>query len=103
MRVAVVGATGQVGAVMRSVLDERGFPVDALRLFASSRSAGRLLSFRGTDITVEDAEAADPGGVDIALFSCGAAASRSLAPRFASAGAIVIDNSSAWRMDPEVP
>jgi aspartate-semialdehyde dehydrogenase len=103
MRVAVVGATGQVGEVMRSVLDERGFPVDALRLFASSRSAGRLLPFRATDLTVEDAETADPSGVDIALFSCGAAASRALAPRFASAGAIVIDNSSAWRMDPEVP
>ena len=103
MRVAVVGATGQVGEVMRSVLDERGFPVDALRLLASSRSAGRLLPFRGGDITVEDAETADPSGVDIALFSIGSAASRALAPRFASAGAIVVDNSSAWRMDPEVP
>jgi len=103
MRVAVVGATGQVGEVMRSVLDERGFPVDALRLLASSRSAGRLLPFRGGDVTVEDAETADPSGVDIALFSIGSAASRALAPRFASAGAIVVDNSSAWRMDPEVP
>ncbi|HEY7917157.1 MAG TPA: aspartate-semialdehyde dehydrogenase [Acidimicrobiales bacterium] len=103
MQVAVIGATGQVGGVMRSVLDERGFPVDGLRLLATSRSAGRLLSFRGADITVEDAESADPSGVDIALFSGGAAASRALAPRFASAGAIVIDNSSAWRMDPEVP
>jgi len=103
MRVAVVGATGQVGEVMRSVLHERGFPVDDLRLLASSRSAGRLLPFRGSDITVEDAETADPSGVDIALFSIGSAASRALAPRFASAGAIVVDNSSAWRMDPEVP
>ena len=103
MRVAVVGATGQVGTVMRSVLDERGFPVDGLRLLASSRSAGRLLSFRGSDIVVEDSETADPGGVDIALFSVGSEASRVLAPRFASAGAVVVDNSSAWRMDPEVP
>jgi len=103
MRVAVIGATGQVGGVMRSMLDERGFPVDSLRLLATSRSAGRLLPFRGADITVEDSESADPSGVDIALFSGGAAASRALAPRFASAGAVVIDNSSAWRMDPEVP
>jgi len=103
MRVAVVGATGQVGTVMRSVLDERGFPVDELRLWASSRSAGRLLAFRGSDITVEDSETADAGGVDIALFSVGSEASRVLAPRFASAGAVVIDNSSAWRMDREVP
>jgi aspartate-semialdehyde dehydrogenase len=100
---AVVGATGQVGTVMRSVLDERGFPLDQLSLFASSRSAGRRLTFRGDDLIVEDAATADPGGVDIALFSSGAAASRGLAPRFAAAGAIVIDNSSAWRMDPRVP
>jgi aspartate-semialdehyde dehydrogenase len=103
MRVAVVGATGQVGTVMRGILDERRFPLDDLRLFATSRSAGRRLVFQGTDVVVEDAATADPGGVDIALFSGGAVASLELAPRFARAGAIVIDNSSAWRMDPEVP
>ncbi len=103
MRMAVVGATGQVGTVMRAVLVERDFPLDDLRLLASSRSAGRRLAFRGRELTVEDAATADPGGVDVALFSSGAAASRELAPRFASAGAIVIDNSSAWRMDPMVP
>ncbi len=88
---------------MRAILDERDFPVDELRLFASSRSAGRTLGFRGEEIVVEDAAQADPSGIDIALFSSGATASRELAPRFAAAGAIVIDNSSAWRMDPEVP
>jgi aspartate-semialdehyde dehydrogenase len=103
MRVAVVGATGQVGSVMLAVLEERGFPLDDLRVLASSRSAGRRLSFQGRDLTVEDADTAAPDGVDLALFSCGATASRELAPRFAAAGAIVIDNSSAWRMDPEVP
>lgn len=103
MRVAVVGATGQVGSVMRSILDERGFPLDDLRLFASSRSAGRRLGFRGEDLPVEDAATADVSGIDLALFSIGAAASRELAPRFTAAGAIVIDNSSAWRMDPDVP
>jgi aspartate-semialdehyde dehydrogenase len=103
MRVAVVGATGQVGAVMRSVLVERGFPIDELRLFASARSAGRLLPFGHTEVVVEDAATADPAGLDIALFSSGATASRALAPRFVEAGAVVIDNSSAWRMDPDVP
>src|SRR5580704_15302923 len=104
MRVAVVGATGQVGTVMRSILEARSFPVDDLRLFASSRSAGRRLPFRGDQVVVEDAAAvADLSGIDIALFSSGATASRELAPRFASAGAVVIDNSSAWRMDPDVP
>ena len=88
---------------MRSVLDERDFPLDHLRLFASSRSAGRRLAFRGRDLIVEDAATADPAGVDIALFSSGATAARELAPKFAAAGAVVIDNSSAWRMDPEVP
>ena len=88
---------------MRSVLVERGFPVDQIRLFASPRSAGRLLPFRDAEVVVEDAATADPSGVDIALFSSGAAASRALAPRFVAAGAVVIDNSSAWRMDPEVP
>jgi aspartate-semialdehyde dehydrogenase len=103
MRVGVVGATGQVGSTMRAVLAERGFPIDELRLFASARSAGRLLSFGDAELTVEDAATADPTGLDIALFSCGASSSRELAPRFADAGVIVIDNSSAWRMDPDVP
>ncbi|HUD18702.1 MAG TPA: aspartate-semialdehyde dehydrogenase [Acidimicrobiales bacterium] len=103
MRVAVLGATGQVGTVMRAILEEREFPVDDLRLFATSRSAGRRIAFRGGEVVVEDAATADVAGVDIALFSGGAAASRELAPRFVAGGAIVIDNSSAWRMDPEVP
>jgi aspartate-semialdehyde dehydrogenase len=103
MRVGVVGATGQVGEVMRAILLERAFPFDELRFFASARSAGSMVSFGGSDIVVEDAATADPAGLDIALFSAGATASRELAPRFASAGATVIDNSSAWRMDPEVP
>ncbi len=103
MRVAVVGATGQVGTVMRTMLVERGFPLDELRLFASSRSAGRSLPFGDAELEVEDATTADVAGLDLALFSSGAAASRELAPRFAAAGVIVIDNSSAWRMDPEVP
>ncbi len=89
--------------VMRTLLAERAFPVDELRLFASPRSAGRRLDFAGCDIVVEDAAAADLSGIDIALFSVGAAASRQLAPRFVDAGAVVVDNSSAWRMDPEVP
>ena len=103
MKVGVFGATGQVGAVMRSILAERNFPLEDLRLFASARSAGRTLRFEGRDIVVEDAAAADFTGIDIALFSCGATTSLDLAPRVAAAGAIVIDNSSAWRMDPEVP
>jgi aspartate-semialdehyde dehydrogenase len=88
---------------MRSILEERRFPIDELRLFASARSAGRRLPFRGDQVVVEDAATADPAGIDIALFSSGATASRELAPKFAAAGAIVIDNSSAWRMDPAVP
>ena len=102
-RVAVVGATGQVGAVMRTLLVERAFPVDEVRFFASARSAGTVLAFRDAEVVVEDAATADPSGIDIALFSAGATASRQLAPRFAAAGAVVVDNSSAWRMDPEVP
>src|SRR5215208_1422517 len=101
--VGVVGATGQVGGVMRSVLEERDFPVGEIRYFASARSAGRTLPWRGYDVAVEDADTADYAGIDIALFSAGASASRELAPRVAAAGATVIDNSSAWRMDPEVP
>ena len=103
VRVGVVGATGQVGGVMRSVLEERNFPVGEIRYFASARSAGRTLPWRGHDVAVEDADTADYAGIDIALFSAGASASRELAPRVAAAGATVIDNSSAWRMDPEVP
>src|SRR5665213_1437499 len=102
-RVGVVGATGQVGAMMRRVLAERGFPLSELRFFASARSAGTKLPWAGVDITVDDADLADPSGLDIALFSAGAATSRLLAPKFAAAGVMVIDNSSAWRMDPEVP
>ena len=101
--VAVVGATGQVGAVMRRLLEERDFPADRIRYFASSRSAGTTLPWKGTDVVVEDVAGADLSGIDIALFSAGGSTSREHAPHFAAAGAIVIDNSSAWRMDPEVP
>ena len=101
--VAVVGATGQVGAVMRRLLEERDFPVDRIRYFASSRSAGTTLPWKGTDVVVEDVAGADFSGIDIALFSAGGSTSKEHAPHFAAAGAIVIDNSSAWRMDPEVP
>jgi len=103
MRVGVVGATGQVGSVMRTLLAERNFPISELRFFASARSAGTTLPWAGGEITVEDASLADPSGLDIALFSAGATSSRELAPKFAAAGVIVIDNSSAFRMDPEVP
>lgn len=103
MNVAVVGATGQVGGVMRRLLAERNFPVDEIRFLASARSAGRTLEWEGREVTIEDAETADYRGVDLALFSAGATSSRALAPRVAEAGAIVIDNSSAWRNDPEVP
>jgi aspartate-semialdehyde dehydrogenase len=103
MRVGIVGATGQVGSVMRRLLEERNFPVDQIRYFASARSAGTALPWRGTDVEVEDAATADPSGLDIALFSAGATSSRVLAPTFAAAGVVVIDNSSAWRMDPDVP
>ncbi len=103
MRVAVFGATGQVGALMRQLLDERGFPVDSIRFFASERSAGSTLSWRGETIVVEDAGRADFEGIDVAFFSCGRVASRELAPKVAAVGAVVIDNSAAWRMDPDVP
>jgi aspartate-semialdehyde dehydrogenase len=102
-RVGVVGATGQVGAVMLQLLHERGFPLSELRLFASARSAGSTLRFGDREITVEDAATASVDGLDIALFSAGGGTSKALAPRFAAAGATVIDNSSAWRMDPDVP
>ncbi|MGW1194235.1 aspartate-semialdehyde dehydrogenase [Streptomyces sp. NPDC002536] len=103
MRIGIVGATGQVGTVMRKILAERKFPVSELRLFASARSAGSTLSWQGTEITVEDATAADYSDLDIVLFSAGGATSRALAEKVASQGAVVIDNSSAWRRDPDVP
>jgi aspartate-semialdehyde dehydrogenase len=103
MKVGVVGATGQVGGVMRRILAERSFPVDEIRFFASARSAGTMLSWEGVDVRVEDAASADPSGLDIALFSAGKTSSLEFAPKFAAAGATVIDNSSAWRMDPDVP
>ena len=103
MRIGIFGATGQVGAVMRTLLVERNFPVDEIRYFASSRSAGTTLEWQGTDVVVEDSALADFSGLDIALFSAGKTSSLELAPKVAAAGAIVIDNSSAWRMDPAVP
>jgi aspartate-semialdehyde dehydrogenase len=106
VNIGVVGATGQVGQVMRKLLEERDFPAFAsadVRFFASARSQGKKLPFRGQEIEVEDAATADPSGLDIALFSAGATMSRVQAPRFAAAGAVVIDNSSAWRKDPDVP
>ncbi|MFD3909925.1 aspartate-semialdehyde dehydrogenase [Streptomyces sp. NPDC058603] len=103
MKVGIVGATGQVGTVMRRVLAERSFPVTELRLFASARSAGSVVEWQGTAITVEDASAADYSGLDIVLFSAGGATSKALAEKVAGQGAVVIDNSSAWRRDPEVP
>ncbi|HEX6567969.1 MAG TPA: aspartate-semialdehyde dehydrogenase [Acidimicrobiales bacterium] len=103
VRVGVVGATGQVGGVMREVLAERAFPVSGIRFFASARSAGRTLPWQGAQVPVENAATADYAGLDIVLFSAGGATSRALAPRVAAAGATVIDNSSAWRMDPDVP
>jgi len=105
LSVGVFGATGQVGAVMRTLLASRGFPVGSLRFFASARSAGRILPWEGVEIVVEDSGSMSTSfeGLDIALFSNGASQSRPQAPRVAAAGAIVIDNSSAWRMDPDVP
>ena len=103
MRIGIVGATGQVGGVVRSVLAEREFPVDELRLFASARSAGRTLPWAGGEVVVEDAGTADFTGLDIVIFSAGGATSRALAEKVAGQGAVVIDNSSAWRRDPDVP
>lgn len=113
MHIAVVGATGQVGGVMLDVLAQRDFPVTSLRLFASSRSAGREMSWSGrsnasesalsASIAVEDLATADFSGIDIALLSAGKTASLAFAPKIAESGAVVIDNSSAWRMDPKVP
>src|SRR4051812_23163251 len=103
LRVGVVGATGQVGTVMRRLLAERDFPLSSIRFFASARSAGTTLPWGDGEILVEDASTADVSDLDIALFSAGATTSREHAPRYAAAGALVIDNSSAWRMDPGVP
>jgi len=103
VRIGVVGATGQVGAVVRRLLEERDFPIDEIRFFASARSAGTTIAFKGADVVVEDASVADPTGLDIAIFSAGATTSKAQAPRFAEAGVLVIDNSSAYRMDPDVP
>ena len=103
MRVGIVGATGQVGGVMQRILLQRSFPIEELRLFASPRSAGKRLEWRNTKIVVEDASTANYSGLDIALFSAGKTTSLALAEKVASEGVLVIDNSSAWRMDPDVP
>ncbi|GIU92578.1 MAG: aspartate-semialdehyde dehydrogenase [Acidimicrobiia bacterium] len=103
MNIAVVGATGAVGRTMLDVLEEREFPAEGVRLFASSRSAGTKLETPWGPVVVEELESADPSGIDVALFSAGADRSRRHAPRFAAAGAVVIDNSSAFRADPDVP
>lgn len=100
--IAIVGATGMVGSVMRELVAER-FADATVRLFASARSAGSVVEHAGQGITVEDVEGADYSGIDIAIFSAGGAASKKYAPLFAVAGAVVIDNSSAWRMDSDVP
>jgi len=99
LHVGIVGATGLVGTMIREILAERAFPIASLRLFASARSAGKVLD----GVVVEDAETADFSGLDVVLFSAGGSTSRELAPKAAAAGAIVIDNSSAWRSDPRVP
>ena len=101
--VGIVGATGLVGGMMLDLLAERNFPLSKLRLFASARSAGSTIPFRGENITVEDAATADYAGLDIVFFSAGGSTSKALAPKVAAAGGIVIDNSSAWRSDPQVP
>ena len=101
--VGVVGATGLVGGMMRELLAERDFPLASLRLFASARSAGTKVDFQGRENVVEDASTAGFAGLDIVFFSAGGSTSRALAPKAAAAGAVVIDNSSAWRSDPDVP
>lgn len=102
-RVGIVGATGLVGEMMREILAERNFPLSGIRFFASPRSAGTKLDFNGESVVVEDASTADYAGLDIVFFSAGGSTSKALAPKVAAAGAIVIDNSSAWRSDPDVP
>ena len=103
LNVGIVGATGMVGELMRTILAERGFPVGALRLFASARSAGKRRAWQDGEIVVEDAATADYAGLDVVFFSAGASTARALAPVVAAQGAVVIDNSSAWRGDPKVP
>ena len=103
LHVGIVGATGQVGELMHAILAERSFPVASLRLFASQRSVGKRMKWKGEDVAVENAANADYAGLDVVFFSAGASTSRELAPVVAAAGAVVIDNSSAWRMDPDVP
>ena len=103
MNIGIVGATGQVGTVMREILAQRNFPIKSIRFFASSRSAGKEIEFQGKSILVEDAATAKWENLDIVLFSAGGQLSKELAPKVASSGAVVIDNSSAWRMDPDVP
>jgi aspartate-semialdehyde dehydrogenase len=101
--IGIVGATGLVGQTLRDILEQRRFPADSIRFFASERSVGKRLPWQGREIVVENAATADPAGLDIAIFSAGAATSRELAPKFAAGGVVVVDNSSAWRMDPQVP
>jgi aspartate-semialdehyde dehydrogenase len=101
--VAIVGATGAVGTTMLSILEERDFPLASLRLIASARSAGRMVSTKWGDVVIEDLATVDPTGIDIAIFSAGGGRSKEFAPTFAAAGAAVIDNSSAFRMDADVP
>jgi aspartate-semialdehyde dehydrogenase len=103
VRLGIVGATGQVGVAVREILLERAFPIDEIRFFASSRSAGTVLPFGDREVVVEDAATADPAGLDIAIFSAGATTSRALAQSFVDAGVVVIDNSSAFRKDPAIP
>ena len=103
LNIGIVGATGQVGGVMRRILAERNFPIERIRFFASARSAGSTLPWNGENIVVENTADAAVEGLDIALFSAGATTSRAQSPRFAAAGVTVVDNSSAWRMDPTVP
>jgi len=103
LHLGIVGATGQVGVAMRSILAERDFPLASIRFFASARSAGSTLPWGDGEVVVEDAATADPAGLDVALFSAGATTSRAQAPRFAAAGVTVIDNSSAFRKDPAIP
>lgn len=103
VNIGIVGATGLVGRAMREILEQRRFNAATMRYFASVRSTGGKLSWRGTDITVEDAATANYAGLDIVIFSAGATTSRALAPKVATTGAVVVDNSSAWRMDPDVP
>jgi aspartate-semialdehyde dehydrogenase len=102
LTIAIVGATGMVGSVMRELVAER-FPDATVRLFSSARSAGAAVPHAGADVVVEDVEGADYAGIDIAIFSAGGGPSKKYAPLFAAAGAVVVDNSSAWRMDPDVP